>query len=241
MSPPGNSADTTGTLLVRSAAEIEESLEEMRAAGDTLSASLEEGEQLFLSRLLQVDPVGRTMTIAFSDARAANRALLARDSVIITCNHRGVHYEFMAARPHEVQLADVAAIRFSLPAAMLAMRRRAHPRFAVPPRVPLKCVVEWGPVSFEAQVVDVSRKGVGTIVYDAGIRLEPGTRLPRARIEHPRRTVLVGLEVRHARRVTLPDGRPAMRAGCRLIGAHHDLEDLIRLFVTDLEAGAGGG
>jgi hypothetical protein len=88
--------------------------------------------------------------------------------------------------------------------------------------------------------VDISRKGIGTIVYDTGIRLEAGTRLPRVRIEHPGRAVMVSLEVRHARKVTLPDGRPAMRAGCRLIGAHHDLVDLIRLFVTDLEAGSAG-
>jgi hypothetical protein len=73
------------------------------------------------------------------------------------------------------------------------------------------------------------------MIYDAGIALTPGTRLRRVRIEHPKRTVLVGLEVRHVRRVLLRNGRPAMRAGCRFIGARHDIEDLIRLFVTDLD------
>jgi c-di-GMP-binding flagellar brake protein YcgR len=236
--PESPDPGSTGTL-VRSRAEIGTSLEAMRAAGNPVTASLERGEHLFLSRLLRVDPRNQAIVVACSELRSANHALLSSATATFSCNHRGVHYEFVAANPNEVEFEGAPAIQLSFPTALLALHRRAQPRFMVPPRVPLRCVVEWGPVSFDARVVDISRQGIGAIVYDPGIRLEPGTRLPRARIEHPARSIMVALEVRHARKVTLPGGKPALRAGCRLIGAQHDLEDLIRLFVTDLDAAGG--
>ena len=227
---PGESA--TGTL-VRSRTEIGKSLEEMRAAQEPITSSL--GEHLFLSRLLRVDPQNQLIVIACSELRSANHALLGCASATFSCNHGGVHYEFMASHPNEVEFGGEPAIQLAFPAALVSLHRRAQPRFILPPRVPLRCVVDWGPMSFEARVVDISRQGIGAIVYDPGIHLAPGTRLPRARIEHPQRSILVSLEVRHARKITSPDGRPAVRAGCRLIGARHDLDDLIALFITDLE------
>ena len=235
MSP--GSADKTGTLLLRSGIEIGETFEAMRASGSVLAATLGDDELPFLSRVLHADRRGDSLVVACSDSKHANSALLARDAVTWCCNHGGEHFEFVAAAPRETLLDGKPAIRFAFPQALLRAQRRAHARYAVPPRVPLACLVEWGPMTFEAKVVDISRKGVGTIVVDPGVRLEPGTRLPRARISHPLRSVIVGLEVRHVRKVVLPDGRPALRAGCRFIGAPRDIGDLVALFVTELHEG----
>lgn len=228
-------AGLTGTLLVRSGIEIHATLEAMCADGDAITASLEDEDLLFLSRLLLVDTARRSIVIACSNSKPANHALLSGAAISLSCNHRGMRFEFVAGEPREAEFRGKPAIRLGFPTALLALQRREHPRFKVPPRVPLKCVAEWGPLSFDARVVDISRKGIGTIIYDAGIVLAPGTRLRRARIEHPKRTVLVGLVVRHAKKIVLRDGRPAMRAGCRFIGARHDIDDLIRLFVTKLD------
>ena len=111
--------------------------------------------------------------------------------------------------------------------------RRTHPR--APARAPVICEMRVGEVAFEATVVDLSLGGIGTLVYDASVRLDPGSRIAGARIRHPQReAVTVELEVRHVARVTLPDGLPANRAGCRLFGPREDLEDLVRRFLAEL-------
>jgi hypothetical protein len=46
---------------------------------------------------------------------------------------------------------------------------------------------------------------------------------------------MVDIEVRHVTRVTLPDGKRATRIGCRILAAPGDLEELIRLFIIDLQ------
>ncbi len=97
--------------------------------------------------------------------------------------------------------------------------------------------ISLGPIAFDAKVVDISLNGIGAIVYDANIHLEPGMLLRRTRIIRPQsRPAVVDLEVRHLSRITLPDGRAATRAGCRFIGAAAEIESLIRFFVTELDA-----
>src|SRR5262249_45114005 len=52
--------------------------------------------------------------------------------------------------------------------------KRAHPRRIVPAAVSLRCEMRVGALSLEAAVVDVSLGGLGTLIYDSRVRLEPG-------------------------------------------------------------------
>ena len=228
---------TTGRLLVRSGIEIGRTLEAMLADGDNVTAVCQEGERLFLSRLLRVEPVEGRFIVARSATKEADLALLASSSVTFACNHRGAHYNFVATAPCAVEHEGSAAIRFAFPLALYAHQRRTLPRIRAQPRIPLRCEISWGPLSFDAEVVDVSLDGIGTVVYDAGVRLPTGTMLERVRIVHPERSpVIVDLEVRYSCAIIARDGGPAMRSGCRFLGQSEDLRDLMRLFVTELDA-----
>lgn len=208
----------------------------MHGAGELVTASVSGGEQLFLSRLLRVDAAAGVIVLACSDIKQANSALLAAHAVALACNHEGTHYEFVAARPRETQYRGVLAFELDFPPALVVLQRRAAPRIAVPPKVPLRCELRAGVLSFDAQVIDISLKGMGAVIYDPAIQLERGMRL-EARIVHPSRApVDADVEVRHVSRVQSSDGAEISRAGCRFVGAPQDIEDLIRVFVTELGA-----
>jgi hypothetical protein len=67
------------------------------------------------------------------------------------------------------------------------------------------------------------------------IPLCAGTRLEGARIWHAEaKPFHVDLEVRHATRITLPNGKLVSRVGCKVLGSREVLEELIRLFIVDL-------
>jgi len=232
-----DSLATTTRLLVRSGIEIARTLEAMLADGDPVTAEVLQGERLFLSRLLQVDAREGSFVVACAASKEVNLALLGAVATTFTCNHRGAHYGFVAKAPREAVHEGSPGLKFDFPIALFAHQQRARPRVQMPPSVPLRCEIDWGPLSFDAQVVDVSLDGVGTIIYDIDIHLPTGTRLSGVRIMHPERTpIVVDLEVRYAVRVVGRDGAPALRSGCRFLGTPEELNDLIRLFITDLDA-----
>ena len=92
-----------------------------------------------------------------------------------------------------------------------------------------------GALTLEAAVVDISLGGLGTLVYDSRVRLEPGMRVERARIVHgDNLPVTVDLEVSNVTPVVDREGRAANRAGCMIRGSRQTLEALVRMFISDL-------
>jgi len=105
----------------------------------------------------------------------------------------------------------------------------------VPATVALRCEMRIGALTLEAAVVDVSLGGMGTLVYDSRVRLEPGMHVERARILHGASDpVTVTLEITNVTPVVDREGRPANRAGCVIRGSRETLEDLVRMFISDL-------
>lgn len=228
---------TTGQLLVRSGIEIDRILSSMVEDGATVSASLP-SKLLFLSRLVSVDPVKQHMLLSYSDHKTANSALLAARSVVLRCNHRGAQFAFSGAGPRQAVHARQPAIQLGLPTQMLALqhRRAAVQRVQVPAQADVECRLRLGVIAFGARLVDVSLDGMGFLLGDDAIPVCAGTRLEGARIRHPQREPLVvDIEVRHVIRVALADGKRATRIGCRILAAPNDLEELIRLFIIDLQ------
>jgi c-di-GMP-binding flagellar brake protein YcgR len=227
---------TTGGVLVRSGMEIGRILDSMLEDHDTLEANLP-SELLFLSALLYVEPVKSYMLLAYSEHKAANSAALAAPKLTLRCNHRGAQFAFPGVTPRAFVHGGRGCIRCEMPTVMLAMQqRRAAKRVTVPAQAPVSCEVRMGPLSFDAKVVDVSLDGVGTLVSDPTIPLCAGTRLERARIRHPlHEPIEVDLEVRHVTRVNLPNGARASRIGCKIVSSEQNLEELVRLFIIDLQ------
>jgi len=105
----------------------------------------------------------------------------------------------------------------------------------VPATVALRCEMRIGALSLEAAVVDISLGGIGTLVYDSRVRLAPGMRVESARILHSDNIpVTVELEITNVSPVVDRDGRPANRAGCVIRGSRQTLEELVRMFISDL-------
>ena len=228
---------TSGQLLVRSETEIGRILDAMREDGSTVTANLR-SELMFMSQLLFVEPAKGFMLLSYSNHKPANSAALAELKLTLRCNHRGAQFAFSGATPQAAVHSGQPCIQCHLPSVMVAMQqqRRAATRVAVPAQAPVSCEVRMGVLSFDAKVVDVSLEGIGTLVSDPTIPLCAGTRLEHARIRHPQHEPIeVDLEVRHVSWVRLANGERASRVGCKILSSPQNLEELIRLFIIDLQ------
>ncbi|HKI65428.1 MAG TPA: flagellar regulator YcgR PilZN domain-containing protein [Burkholderiales bacterium] len=226
---------TTGRLLVRSGIEIGRILDSMLEDGDTVTASLPP-QLMLLSKLIRVEGASATMLLAYSENKKANEAALAARSLVLRCNHRGAQFAFAGDKPRYAADAGQPCIRCGLPTTLLGMQqRRGSARIQVPAEAMVRCDLRLGPRVFASRLIDVSLDGICALITDPAIPLSAGTRLESARVRHAEaESFLVDLEVRHATRITLPDGKAASRVGCKLLGSREVLEELIRLFIIDL-------
>jgi c-di-GMP-binding flagellar brake protein YcgR len=185
-----------------------------------------------------VEPVKQFMLISYSDHKPANAEMLAaKKAITCKCNHRGAQFAFSCNGPRQAVHERQPAIQLGMPTTMLALlHRRGLQRVQVPTHAQVDCRLRMGVLTFDAKLVDVSMDGMGFLLSEDALPLCAGTRLEGARVRHPQREpIYVDIEVRHVTRVTLPDGKRATRIGCRILAAPSDLEELIRLFIIDLQ------
>jgi len=195
----------------------------------SITAHLKGGELLFTSQLRTVDRVGACIIIDPSADEAANAALLARPRCTLFASIPGGHVEFAAADPQRIEHDGKPAIRLKFPNVLADRQRREYDRTAVWPQIPLVCVADDGGIlSFKGGLVDISIGGLGFLMYDPNITLEPGTVLKGCRIDpYNEAPLVVDLEVRYSEMVDLADGTHAERSGCRVVEHPESLKEFV--------------
>lgn len=223
-------------LLVSSRLEIRRMLGLLAKERSSISAELQ-GAHLFTSHILSIEPDNGHFVVAYCANKLINAMLLDSATVEFTAtNHQELHFSFEASAPEEALFEGQPAIQFAMPTTVLLHNRREHPRIPVGRGVSLRCIAdEAGVISFESHVTDISHDGVGCLIYDADISLEPGTILRGSRIVLPNGdAVIADLELRHSARTVLPDGTVANTAGFRFVQKSDDLAKLIKQYMREL-------
>ncbi len=233
---PEDASRTTGVLF-RSHIEITRILRQLTRDRAVLSAELGDPGQLFLTRLLHVDPGGEFFVLAYGDERQANIALLEQASVVFRAGDKRGYIEFAAAAPSETVFDGNPAVRFAIPRALVRSQRREHPRFRVPSDASLRCIADSAGVApFEARIVDVSRGGMGDMIYDPDVRLAPGTVLRGCKIMiSGDKPIVADLEVRYTVSIVQADGRLAQRSGVKFLGEPKGIDALLNRFVIEFD------
>ena len=213
----------------RSPSEIAQVLGLLQTRREVLTAHLQSGEVKFTSRLLAVDPIKSCIIIESDPDAVANAALLCRPRCTFFGTLPNGHVEFVAADPQKIEHGGTPAIRLKFPDVFSYRQRREQDRAVISPQVPLECLADAGGVlSFKGGLVDISAGGVGFLVYDPSITLEPGTVLKGCRIDTQNEAPLIlDLEVRFSEMVSLPDGTRAERSGCRVVEHPETLKEFV--------------
>jgi len=222
-------------VLFRSHMEIIRILRQLASEQAVLSAEVGDPGQLFLTRLLHIDPGGEFFFLAYSQERLANTALLEQTYVVFRSNDKRWRIEFAAAAPTETVFGGDPAVRFAVPKALVQSQRREYPRFNVPPDASLRCIADSaGVASFEARIVDVSRGGLGDMIHDPAIALAAGTVLKSCKIMMAgHEPIVADLEVRYTVSTVQPDGSLARRSGVKFLGEPMGWEALLNRFVIE--------
>lgn len=226
-----------GGLVSRKPEEVGRILEQLLESRQTLRTLVGPDGNQFESRLLFIDPDQRYICLAPDGDTQANAQLLAHARVNFVASAPSWHYEFAAAAPQLSTLAGNPVIRMAFPELVVSQdRRRAEPRATPEGFTRLRCLADArGIMPFEGTIIDISQRGIGFLMYQADITLEPGTVLRGCRIEAPARLedrspIAVDLEVRYSTGIELPTGGYAHRSGCIFLNPTRRVMELIDAF-----------
>ncbi len=220
MPPESQPTSSLVGQMLRTPEEIARVLNALVMRGEPIVSDQDGGRLLFRSRLRFIDPARAYIIIELSADEAANKALLARPRATFHAEPGGWHVEFAAADPKPTSAHEGAAgIRLRFPEIVAGHRRRESERAEAPPRQELRCLVDAaGVIPFDGTMANVSKGGIGFLQYDPTISLEPGTVLKGCRINSPDGdSIVVDMEVRYSRLVTLADGTQVQNSGCRFV------------------------
>jgi c-di-GMP-binding flagellar brake protein YcgR len=198
------------------------------------------GETVFRSKLVHVDPAGGFILVDAGADATASAALLAQGRCIFHAGGDtapdGTRIEFVCTGPADAAHAGRPAVRLNFPE-VLARWQRAHTRTNVS-GVPLQCVADSeGIMPFEGLIVDIGPEGLGFLVHEPNITLEPGTLLRSCLVELPGKPAAEGpckvdLEVCYSQPVTLGDGTTSLRSGCRFLDSGGAAKRLIDYYMN---------
>jgi c-di-GMP-binding flagellar brake protein YcgR len=221
--------------LYRSQIEICRLLEQL--AKNRSSLFMEFGSRTVESHMLFVDPGDAYFVCAYGVNKLLNSRLFKAPAIKVTAHLPDADLVFEVAKPDETWFEGQPAIRFSLPLLLIRYHGRAQPRISIAGDASLRCIADTeGILPFEAHIIDISHDGLGGIVFDREVKLQPGAVLRRCRIIIPDgRAVVADLGVRYMKAVTLPDGSLAFRAGFRFIQTPAEIPELINFYNQKLE------
>lgn len=236
-SKPAKTRARSENLLFHSRINICRILQLLAHQHSSIAAEINNGHH-FNAHALAVDRVAGHFYMTYCPHKLINSMLLNSNSVEFTATDKtGLNFTFVAAHPEDTQLSGEPAIRFDLPATLLLHNRREHPRIPIAPGISLRCVADAaGFIPFESHITDISHDGLGCLVYDAEIHLEPGTLLRGCRIISPSgEAIIADLELMHTAPAVDDDGTPALRAGFHFVQKSDEFDRLVDLFIQDMD------
>ncbi|MEJ1958425.1 MAG: flagellar regulator YcgR PilZN domain-containing protein [Nitrosomonadales bacterium] len=197
-------------LLFRSRIEICRTLQSL--AQERCKLYAEVGSRKFESFILLVNTQNDHIVISYWKNKEVNSKLLKQHSLRFTAVYHDAQIVFEVLNPTEVLFEGQPAIQYDLPKILISHHLREQPRIPIPVEASLRCVAdENGFVPFESYICDISQDGLGCILYDRDVKLEPGVILNGCRIIIPGgKAVVADIKLCHIEMVTLPDGHPAI-------------------------------
>lgn len=227
-------------ILYRSRIEISRMMQALATEHVSLSADIR-NSQTFATHVLGVDERKGCFFVPFSTSKHLNGSLLKLPLLRFSASYHDAHVTFEVPTPTEAQFEGSNALCYPLPLALVYCHRRECSRIPVPAEAELRCIAdEAGFIPFESHITDISHEGLGGLIYDSDVHLEPLTVLRGCRIILPGgKAVTADLEVRYVTPLVQADGTQANRAGFRFIQKPEEVADLIDYFVQDLDRKPG--
>jgi flagellar brake protein len=207
--------------------------------GTFITIYVNEGRELILSRILDVDIKGKTFIFDVGGNAGVNQALLSSTRSLVVAIPDGVKVQFAVAVVRNCQHQGRPALTAAFPLDLIKLQRREYYRLLTPVARPYRCqlmfengVHEW------LNVHDVSLGGVGAWVPAKFKQsIEKGHIYNEVPFDFgPAGMMKLNFEVRSLRQLEQRPGQFAWMMGCQFVNLPRQTEANIQRLMAQLEA-----
>jgi c-di-GMP-binding flagellar brake protein YcgR len=204
--------------------------------GERVSVVFNEGSEMFLTVLLDIDEAQGLLIFDWGGSEETNQKLLKSERNFFVCAPHGVKNQFMAGAVRETSYKQRRAFVTRLPERYTRLQRREFFRLTLPlTRRPLCSMPRGEEKPLQLPIIDISIGGIAMESPSATPPFEVGQRLPGAVIEFRDGHLLESeLEVRNVGPIQRGN-KLVGRIGCQFIELSHHNEHLLQRFITDVQ------
>jgi flagellar brake protein len=219
--------------------EIGAVLRTLAQRGTFITIYVNEGRELILSRILEVDIKGKTFIFDVGGNAESNQVLLNSARSLVLAIPDGVKIQFAVGIVRNCQYQGGPALTAAFPADLIKLQRREYYRLPTPVARPYRCQLllsngtrEW------LNVHDVSLGGVGVwVVNEIKSLIEKGNVYNDVSFDFgPAGIMKLNFEVRSIRQLEQRPGHFAWMMGCQYANLPRQTEANIQRLMAQLEA-----
>lgn len=223
--------------LIRSRAEILGILRSIANKKEPVSTFLGREDDILTCTILEVDAAAGFVAFDYGVNREMNEALLRSHNIPFVVLHGGAKIQFTVPQALEGFHQGRPTFKTQIPSVLWRLQRRRSQRYRLPPKAPSRILLNLAGVGhINAELADISVRGMGVLHYPADLTLEPGLVMSQCTISLPSgQSLTLDVRIQHSEFVTNQDGEVVRRSGCEFIGMSKDLQKLIEQFIVQLD------
>ncbi len=226
--------------LISNALEIARTLRGLSHRNEMVSAFFNEGRDLLLTAVLDVQPENHIVMLDYGSNDTLNNHILKAEKIIFVTALDHVKIQWVSQHIALASFDGRPAFRIPMPAEILYLQHREYYRLATSVLNPLHCRIpsEQGTV-VEIALADISAGGIGIILPNPipeTLKPEVGKLYPGCRIELPDSgTVEFTISIRSIWEASLRNGNKCTHAGCQFIDIRPGMQSMIQRYISKME------
>jgi c-di-GMP-binding flagellar brake protein YcgR len=237
---PALGTENQSSFLVESRREMLAILRGLKEKNQFMSMMINEGSEVFITSVLEVDDLNNMLIIDSSPSQAANQRIIEAPRVFFEGLLDKISIQFSTSSMQRTTYEGRDALKCSVPISMIRLQRRENYRINTPLSNPIRCLI---PVEIESEyetlkfsLVDISCGGIALLDERRVLEIYSGQIYENCKVDLPGIGAIdLALQIRNSQDLMLLNGKTNRRVGCEFVGVSTAALASVQRYIMKLE------
>ena len=237
---PALGTENQSSFLVESRREMLALLRGLKEKNQMISMMINNGSEVFITSVLELDDLNNTLTMDSSPSQASNQRIIEAPRIFFEGLLDRISIQFSTTSMQRTIFEGREALKCTIPINMIRLQRRENYRINTPLSNPIRCSIpleiESAYETMKFSLVDISCGGIAILDEKRVLEIYSGQIYDGCQIDLPSiGQIDLALQIRNSQDLTLLNGKTNRRVGCEFIGASTAALASVQRYIMKLE------